>query len=125
MGDSINTRLVGDTKDRFEDYLKDNDGTSAYEASRELIDEGLRRRGYHPNETPPKSRLQHSLSRLATGFAIAGLILTGMSFSGNPGVQTYTLAVFAVAFVLQGANHLGDVHLDELLDRLRGRGDDA
>lgn len=120
MANEINTRLNGDTKHRFVDYLEDRDDTSQYEAARELIDEGLRRQGYHPQEDKPASRLRDFFGRLAFGLAIAGLILTGMSFTGNPGVQVFTVAVFATAIVLEATNRLAATHIDDLSARIRG-----
>lgn len=109
----LNTRLEGSLKDRFTDYLEDQDETSKYQASRELIDDGLRRHGYHPSESSPESTLERYVTHLANAFAISGLILTGVSFSGQPGVQTYTLAVFVLAFTLYAANRLAGDHLKE------------
>lgn len=120
MAHSINTQLDGDIKDRFQEYLDDqSDDISAYKASRDLIDEGLRRHGYHPSEDGPKNQLQRFISHLVSGFAIAGLILLGMSVTGHPGVQTFTAVVFAIAIVLEAANRLGEKHLDGVASWMR------
>lgn len=111
---SLSTRLSGDLKNRFATYLEESDHDTPSEASRSLIDDGLRQHGYHPAESEPPSKLRRFNRHLAHGFAISGLILFGMSAYGNSGVQTFTAAVFAVAFALYLADRAAGRYIDRL-----------
>lgn len=112
---NVQTVLNGDTESQFEEYVEDSKYDNKSAATRELIQDGLRERGYHPNESTT-TELNGYLTQLARGLAIAGLILAGMSITGNPGVQIYTITVFAVATVLTAANHLANAHSDRLTE---------